>query len=65
MLLTRKIVKKIKNTTKDEVKETVRSHKVEIFCGIMAAIALGCLFGVKAGPRPNIVYVTVNLKGEK
>lgn len=57
----KRLIKKIKSITKEEIKESVKDHKVEIFCGIMASIALMCLVGVKNGPRPNVTYVTVNM----
>lgn len=57
----KRLINKIKSVTKEEIKESVKSHKTEIFCGVMASIALMCLVGVKNGPRPNITYVTVNM----
>lgn len=63
MLFSKKIIQKIKNTTKEEVKEAVSSHKTEIFCTAMATLAAVCLCGVLRGPRPSMVYVTVNMKG--
>lgn len=57
----KRLINKIKSVTKEEIKESVKSHKTEIFCGVMASIALMCLVRVKNGPRPNITYVTVNM----
>lgn len=64
MILSR-CIKKVKEATKEEVKESIQAHKAEIFCAAMAIIAFGCLLGVRAGPRPNRIYVTVNLRGDR
>lgn len=61
MKIMNKLINKIKSVTKEEIKESVKSHKAEIFCGVMTSIALLCLVGVKNGPRPNVTYVTVNM----
>lgn len=62
-MIIQNIIKKAKETTKEEVKESICSHKVEIFCGAMAVIAVSALCIAIKGPRPNVTYVTLNLKG--
>lgn len=59
----RHLINKAKETTKEEVKESIRTHKTEIFCGAMAFVAVTALCVALKGPRPNVTYVTVNLKG--
>lgn len=64
MKLKSKIIEKVKSVTKEEMKEGFKKYRKEIFCGTMAAVALFCYLGVRSGPKPNVAYVTINLRNE-
>lgn len=57
------LIKKAKETTKEEVVQGIKDHKLEIFCGVVATVAMTALAIALKGPRPNVTYVTVNLRG--
>lgn len=57
------LIKKAKETTKEEVVQGIKDHKLEIFCGFVAVVAATALGVALKGPRPNVTYVTVNLRG--